>query len=65
MKAFVSNNHGSVEVEITAIDRMTPKSAIAFRNVALGVGASATVSGGGKTYRVVGNSARKAKPRYD
>ena len=66
MKATVSTGKGlnfrSTEAEIPARSKMTPKAAIAFRNVAFGAGASATVSGGGKVYRVTGVGA-KAKAR--
>lgn len=67
MKATVSTGKGlnfrSVEANIPNIRRMTPKNAISFRNLAFGVGASATVCGGGKTYRVtgIGNEASARK----
>lgn len=58
MKATVSTGKGlnfrSAEVEIKARKKMTPKAAIAFRDVAFGRAASATVTGGGKSYRVTG-----------
>jgi hypothetical protein len=66
MKATVSTGKGlnfrAAEVEINNITEMTPRNAIAFRNVAYGVGANATVAGGGKTYRVTGIGA-KSKAR--
>lgn len=66
MRATISIGKGldfrSQEVEINNISEMTPKNAIAFRNVAFGVGASVNVVGGGKAYRVSGiGAAAKAR----
>jgi len=46
-------------VRLSGYKSLMPKAAIAARNVAAGVGASVTVDDGKKTYRVVGNHARK------
>lgn len=58
MKATVSTGKGlnfrCTVVEINNVSEMTPTAAISFRNVAYGVAASATVSGGSKVYRVTG-----------
>jgi len=63
MKATVTTINGTVEVEIKAYEKMTLTSAIALRNVACGDFATATVSGGGKTYRVTGISGLNARAR--
>lgn len=66
MKATVTTGKGlgrrNAEVEISARSEMTPEAAIAFRDMAFGVAATATVSGGGKVYRVSGIGT-KAKAR--
>lgn len=63
MKVTVTTINGTVEAEIKTYEKMTPSSAIALRNVAVGDFATATVSGGGKTYRVTGISGLNAKAR--
>ena len=63
MKAIVTTVNGPVEAEIKAYEQMTPSAAIALRNVAVGDFATATVSGGGKTYRVTGVSGLNARAR--
>ena len=66
MRASVTTGRGmnfrSTDVEIANIHEMTPNNAIAFRNVAFGVAARATVRGGGEIYHVSGIGS-KAKAR--
>jgi hypothetical protein len=58
MEANVTTGKGqhfqSADVEISSYTEMTPDAAIACRNVAFGVAATAIVRGGGKVYRVTG-----------
>jgi len=46
-------------IRMAGVDKLTPALAIAARNVAAGVGASAWVHDDDVMYRVVGNRARK------
>jgi hypothetical protein len=46
-------------VRLNNHNKLTPKSAVAARNIAAGIGANAWVTDGTTTYRVVKNRARK------
>jgi hypothetical protein len=67
MKATVSTGQGlsykSVEVEISAIQKMSPKAAKSFSRVAFGHALGTMVCGGGKAYRCTRSGVRALKPR--
>ena len=48
-------------VKLNNYTSLTPRSAIAARDIAAGKGANATVSDGGTAYRVTKNRARKIR----
>ena len=62
MKATVSVGRGlnrqSMEVNISNINKMTPRAAKSFSRVAFGHALGTTVVGGGKTYRCTRSGVR-------
>jgi len=64
MNASVRNPQGkSVQVRVSACDKLTPKSAIAAADIAFGSFSHCDVTDGKKQYRVTGGAGSKRRAR--